>query len=227
MFRPGEGGESSDPAAFERFKEQMKKNAAFIAASKKGEQKQKQKEDRLAKILLKFIQGNKKSSILMAAAKLLEENIPPSFVLSIIVLGNEELQRETEEELKRLITGAEHGSGPEPETEEPQYNEFAIATRFANNALPIKLKAEIDDWARGIFEAGSSTPFNTIKTVITDEGLVKKVVIDCGVHVLTDFFETNNGPHVTYDQFFGFCELLFRGVMKRLKEQIENQKNLN
>ena len=70
FFSPGEAGESYDPAAFERFKQQMKASAAFIAAARKSEQKQKEKEDKLAKILLKFIQTNQKSGILMLARKI-------------------------------------------------------------------------------------------------------------------------------------------------------------
>lgn len=239
FFTPGEGGESYDPAAFERFKEQMKKNAAFIAAARKGEQKQKQKEDRLAAILLKFIQHNKKSSILMSASRLLQENIPASFVLAIIILGNEELKEEAAAELKQL-KAAEISAGAEQEQQDApsesalegagyqaQAAEFALTARIADESLPLKLKAQIDEWAKGIFEAGSAVPFRVLETALSKEGNVKKVVIDCTAEVLLDFFAVNKGPHITYDAFFGFSELLMQGVMKRLQKQIENQKELH
>lgn len=217
FFNPSEGGESYDPAAFERFKEKIKKNAAFIAAARKSEQKQKQKEDRLAKILLKFIQTNQKSGILMLAAKLLEENIPPSFILAIILLGNEEVQIELKRETQLDA----------PQLEAPQSaTEFSVATRFADSSLPLKVKAEIDAWGKGILEAGSAVPFRVLETALTADGHVKKIVIDCSANVLDDFLAQNNAKEITFDSCFSFCEFLMQGVMQQLQKQIENQKEL-
>lgn len=218
FFNPGEGGESYDPAAFERFKEKIKKNAKFIAALHKGEQKQKKKEDRLAKILLKFIQTNQKSGILMLAAKLIEENIPASFVLSIIILGNEEVRAEIQKENLDL-----------PQISAPQTAEktdFSLITGFVDQSLPLKIKAEIDSWGKGIIEAGLAVPFRVLETVLNKEGNVKKVVIDCAANVLDDFLTNANQPQIAYDTCFSFCEFLIKGVMRRLQKQIENQKEL-
>lgn len=226
-FNPGEGGESYDPAAFERFKEQVKKNAAFIAAARKGEQKQKQKEDRLAKILLKFIQSNQKSGILMLAARLLEENIPASFILSIILLGNEEVQAELrkEAEANRLqLPAGETQASPQPPSEAP--NEFSLMARFNDASLPLKVKAEIDAWGKGIFEAGSPIPFRVLETALAPDGNLKKPVIDCAANVLDDFFAENGFAEIEYDNCFSFCEFFMRAVMSKLKQQIENQKEL-
>lgn len=218
FFNPSEGGESYDPAAFERFKEKIKKNAAFIAAARKSEQKQKEKEDRLAKILLKFIQTNQKSAILMLAAKLLEENIPPSLILSIILLGNEEMQIELKREVQLDVPRIEASKTA---------TEFSLMTRFGDSALPLKLKAEIDAWGKGIFEAGSSVPFRVLETALTADGHVKKIVIDCAANVLDDFLAQNGAKEITYDTCFSFCEFLMQGVMQHLQKQIENQKELN
>lgn len=224
FFNPSEGGESYDPAAFERFKEKIKKNAAFIAAARKSEQKQKQKEDRLAKILLKFIQTNQKSGILMLAAKLLEENIPPSFILAIILLGNEEVQlelkRETQLELETPQLDAPQLDAPKPA------GEFSLATLFADSSLPLKVKAEIDAWGKGIVEAGSAVPFRVLETALTADGQIKKIVVDCAANVLDDFLAQNGAKEITFDACFSFCEFLMQGVMQRLQKQIENQKEL-
>lgn len=220
-FSPASASESYDPAAFERFKEQIKKNAAFMAAARKGEQKQKQKEDRLAKILLKFIQSNQKSGILLLAAKLLEENIPASFILSIIILGNEELKKETELALPQGETGGTTTSDAMP-------SEFSLMPKFENHALPLTLKAAIDDWGRGIFEAGSSAPFRVLETALSKEGVIKSAVVNCTAQVLGDFLEVSNAqPQPAYETLYSFCEFLMRGVMKQLQHQIENQKELN
>lgn len=230
FFNPSGGSESYDPAAFERFKEQIKKNAAFIAAARKGEQKQKQKEDRLAKILLQFIQRNQKSGILLLAARMLEENIPASFVLSVILLGNdelaEELKKEAVQNVPQLEAGASEPSPSPPSPPDPTPNEFSLVTGFSDGALPLKIKAEIDAWGKGIFEAGSAIPFRILETVLSKEGSIKKVTIDCAANVLDDFFAQNDKAEIAYDTCFSFCEFFMKGVMKKLQQQIENQKEL-
>lgn len=223
-FNPGEGGEAYDPAAFERFKEKIKKNTAFIAAVRKGEQKQKVKEDRLAKILLKFIQSNQKSALLMLAAKLLRENIPASFILSVILLGNEEVQMELKKEAQADLPQLTAG---ETARRSSISSEFSIVTAFSDQSLPLKLKAEIDDWGKGILESGSAAPFRVLETALDSTGAVKKVVIDCCANVLDDFIANNNGPKLGYETFYSFCEFLMKGVMRHLQKQIEDQKELN
>ena len=240
FFNAAGGAESYDPAALERFKEQMKKNAAFMAAARKGEQKQKQKEDRLAKILLKFIQSNQKSGILLLAARLLEENIPASFILSIILLGNEEIQAQLKAELSLQAEQVSQGQEDLPQipasaggewTENGAKNattEFSLITRFTDQTMPLKIKVAIDEWGKGIFEAGSAVPFRVLETALGKDGELKRIVIDCSANVLEDFMNTAGGNQsLGYDTFFSFCEFLMRAVMKRLKEQIENQKELN
>lgn len=225
FFNPGEGGESYDPAAFERFKEQIKKNAAFVAAMRKGEQKQKQKEDKLAKILLKFIQTNQKQGILLLAAKLLEENIPPSFILSVIILGNEDLKKELQNAQEAPAGSADVRK---IETAVPVANEFSLMASFTDKTLPLKLKIEIDEWGKGIFEAGSAVPFRVLETATDKEGKIKRVLIDCTANVLQDFMESNGqAGEAVYDTFFSFCEFLIKGIFKKLREQLENQKELN
>ena len=221
FFNPSEGGESYDPKAFERFKEQIKKNAAFIAAAQKSEQKQKQKEDRLAKILLKFIQTNQKSGILMLAAKLLQENIPASFILSIIILGNDEIRTELEKEVSGDMPQLEGGA------QASQKTEFSLMARFSDSSLPLKMKAEIDSWGKNIFETGSAVPFRILETALTNVGTIKQIVIDCAANVLDDYLAQNEWTHIHYDACFAFCELLMKSVMKRLQEQIQSQKELN
>lgn len=221
FFNPSEGGESYDPAAFERFKDQMKKSAAFMAAARKGEQKQKQKEDRLAKILLRFIQTNQKSDIVMLAARLLEENIPASVILAIIILGNEELKEEVKQNVPLL-----EAQETEPSAEKPVHK-FSLMNRFSDSSLPLKIKAEIDEWGKGIFEAASASPFRVLETALDADGNVKKIVIACAANVLSSFMESQQTElKADYEAFLSFCELLVQAIMKKIKEQVSNQKEL-
>lgn len=60
-FAGFDSSEGVDPASFEKFKERIKAAAAQIKALKKGEQKQRKKEEKLIKILLKFVKSSKKT----------------------------------------------------------------------------------------------------------------------------------------------------------------------
>ena len=89
-----DGGEGMDEGAFEAFKEKMRAAAAQIAAIKKEEKKARKKEDELLKILLKFVKSSHNTELVLLISRCLEQNIPAHFILSIVVLGNEEIQRD-------------------------------------------------------------------------------------------------------------------------------------
>ncbi|MBP9717864.1 hypothetical protein KBD59_01060 [Candidatus Gracilibacteria bacterium] len=223
FFNPSEGGDAYDPAAFERFKEQMKASGAFIAAAQKAQAQQKVKDDKLAAILLKFIQSNQHRSILILAARLLEENIPASFILSIIILGNEDIQQEVDKYKAEL---AQHPELPA----EKHATEFSLTVGYENHALPLEIRAHIDDWGKGILEAGQAVPFRLLETAINKEGAIKPVVIDLSAAVMSDYFEAVDPEQfaaMSYETFFSFCEFLMQGVMQSIKAQIENQQQLN
>jgi hypothetical protein len=163
----------------------------------------------------------------MLAAKLLEENIPPSFILAIILLGNEEVQIELKREMQFDAMQLEVSETLEAgKTGPAEAAEFSRMTRFSDSTLPLKVKAEIDGWGKGILEAGSSVPFRVLETALTVDGHVKKIVIDCCANVLDDFLAQNGAKEITYDACFSFCEFLIQGVMQELQKQIENQKEL-
>lgn len=171
----------------------------------------------------------------MLAAKLLEENIPPSFILSIIILGNEEIERELKKEaaaeMPQLLAPAAPGTADfDPraaDAGQTQTSEFSLITRFSDESVPLVLKVKIDAWGKNIFEAGSAIPFRVLETALDKTGNIKQVVIDCAANVLSDFWETSTPAKAfDYDTFFSFCEFLMKGIMKQLQKQIENQKEL-
>src|SRR5260221_3590095 len=94
FFSNDNRSEGMDPAAFERFKERMAAAAAQLKALQKQEQKQKKKEDELVKILLRFIQTGTRRDIMILVSRLLEQNIPAGFIVSLLLISNEDIQRE-------------------------------------------------------------------------------------------------------------------------------------
>lgn len=220
-FNAGQAPESYDPAAFERFKEQIKKSAAQMAAARKDEARQKVKEDRLAAILLKLIKSNQKRGILLLAARLMQENIPPSFILAIIVLGNHDIAEEMRQELAQLapVPGAEA-------TADHPTSEFSLIAQYGDAAAPLTIKAELDMWGKGLLETASAIPFRILETCLDSQGNIKNILIDASANVLDDFLETNGQPEVAFESAFSFCKFLMEGIMKAMQRQIENQKSL-
>ena len=78
-----EGGASAE--AIERLRKQMKKASAQIKAIQKEEGKQKKKEDKLARLLVKLIQSGTSQGTLALIIQLLQENIPAAFILAILI----------------------------------------------------------------------------------------------------------------------------------------------
>ncbi len=233
FFNPSEGGESYDPAAFERFKEKAKKNAKFIAAIKKQEQKQKKKEDELFKILMKFFQTHTKPGILLLAARLLEQNVPPSFVLAVLLLGNEELKKEAgnflglpEPEKKEGSAAGGSPSEAPPKSTPEVHSEFSLIANFSDKTIPLKVKAEIDIWGKTLLEAATANPFRLIETILEKNGKIKPITIDCMANVMQDYLEHAGVEDFAYESMYSFCEFLARGILQKIRYDIENRKLL-
>ena len=131
-----DAGEGMSEAAFEAFKEKMKAAAAQIAAIKKEEGKQKKKEEELHKILLKFIQNSGKKDLTLLISRALEQNIPANFIMAMILLGNEDIQREVGHFI--MLSAAQ-----EEQSESQQQNSNSQALTFfdeEDKTTPLKIK---------------------------------------------------------------------------------------
>lgn len=212
-----------DPGSFERFKEQMKANAAQIKAIQAGEQKQKQKEDKLAKILLKFIKTTKKNDLVLLISRCLEENVPAALILSIVLLGNEDIQEDTGIRLA-LPPGFEHlqvTSSTGSITHREVSNVSAL-----HSDLPLNLRLTIDLWAKNILETCKGTPHKILKNILDKEGSLKPIVLQLTTHVLIEYLQ-GNAMTPELDPMREFTAFLFKGIIHELKQQIERQKELS
>ncbi|MFA6550400.1 MAG: hypothetical protein WCT36_03535 [Candidatus Gracilibacteria bacterium] len=196
MFAPGEGGgEQMSEQAFEQFKEQMKAAAAGLKQLQKDEGKQKKKEDRLTKILLQFFKDPKKKDILLLAARVLEQNIPAHFTLSILVLGEEQFEKEVvfmDEEDKK-----NHHITP-----------IQVDSKYSSNP---KIKADLNLWALGMLVQSTFNTPRMKKTAFDDSGKVKLILIQFAVFVMRDYL-VKHGVLPTYSELKEFVENLFAGV---------------
>jgi len=208
-------GESMDPAAFERFKERMAAAAAQLKALQKQEQKQKKKEDELVKILLKFIQTGTKRDIMLLVSRLLEQNVPAAFIVSLLLISNEDIQKELG--VKLLPSGA---------VEEEKQHALTLPDHYLKGEiLPLKIKIAIDAWAHDIIDRSQEYAHRVLETVLDRDGLVKLVVIQLGVFCLRDFLE-EQGVAIDYPILKNFVQLMLEGILKKVEEEFKNRKQI-
>lgn len=159
-----------DQASFEKFKERMARAAAQIQAIRKEEKKRKKKEDELVKILLKFIQNSQKKDLVLLISRTLEKNIPANFILAVVLLGNEEIQKEIGEYLmlpgsqSQAQSQATDRSEGQPTDFNPTANEKALIFFEGDKTLPLKVRIEVDNWIKGLIYQASESPYKLLAT---------------------------------------------------------------
>ena len=207
-----DGGEGMSEAAFEALKQRMKAASAQIAAIKKEEKKQKKKEDELIKVLLKFIKTSHKTELVLLISRCIEQNIPANFILSVIVLGNEDIQKEIG---NYLMLKAKEDEG-----------KSLIFFGGENKAMPLKLKIEIDRWIKNMLSQAQDRPQKLLKTAFEyddEEKILKNVLLQLASFVLRDFLEQNNEEE-EYEKLISFSKFILKGILNKTEEFLENQK---
>lgn len=211
------GGEGMDTAAFEKFKERMKAAASQLKALAKGEQKARKKEDELIKILLKFIKSGKKKDILLLVIRLLEQNVPAGFIVSLLLISNREMQEDLG--LKMLPAGPEHDL-PEDSDMETLPDQY-----LKGSVLPLRVKVAIDAWLNEIAKRAADNPERMIFTVLDQDGIIKLPVTQLAVFSLRDFLD-EQGVEMAYDKLKEFMDMMLEGIIKKTREQFQDRKQI-
>lgn len=218
-----EGGEPMSESAFEAFKERMQEAWSQIAAIKKEEQKQKQKEDDLLKILMAFVKNSQKNDLTLLISRALEQNLPAGFILSMIMLENEELKPFVGNFMK-------------------QDSSSKALTFFGEEdaSMPLKAKIAIDGWIKGMMFQAEEYPQKLIKygydvelpkeqDGYLDEEIkeepkktIKKILIQLCAFVLRDYFERMKIEN-DFDRLQEFAEFILKGIFTRTEENIKNR----
>lgn len=154
--------QGSTAESFRLFQERMKVAAAQIKAIRAGEQKQKKKEDELAKILSEFIKSHQHDAefteFIVHITKLLALNLPAVFILSFLILNFPELQLQTN--LKMLsLPEAMQANALDAQTLPDLY--------LKGNQLPPHLKIQIDNWIQAISMAAMDGRSKLLQTGLT------------------------------------------------------------
>lgn len=229
-------------SAFEAFKEKMRAAAAQIAAIKKEEQKHKKKEADLLKILLKFVKTSQKKELTLLISRCLEENIPAEFILAVILLGNEEIQKESEGflMLKKGINSEENLSEEQNQQSE---NALVFFSQSDNQTLPLKIRIELDNWLKNLLVQAEEVPQKLIKTAYKVEFIelkkeydfedtkyeekrtIKTILIQLIAYVLDDFMG-QNGLNESREKMFNLAEFIIKGILIKIHENLESRKEL-
>lgn len=225
-------GEGMSEAAFEALREKMKAAAAQIAAIKREEKKQKKKEEELLRILLRFVKNSHKTELTLLISRVLEQNLPANFVLAVILLGNEDIQREIG---SYLMLGS-----PQADNSEEKALTFFSET---DDTLPLKIKIEIDRWIKNMLSQAEETPQKLLKTSYDiemielpkeseysdqkyeEKKVPKAIVVQLLAFVLRDFLLQNRISE-PYSKLFEFAKFIFTGILNKTAEGIDNRKLL-
>lgn len=203
-----------DAASFEKFKERIKAAQSQIKALKKGEQKVRQKEEKLIKILTKFVKNYQKKDVMLLVARLLEQNTPPIFILSIVLLGNEDVLEDPES--KKLLKSPE---------DLPEAESVSLAKYDKDELLPLKLKVRIDDWLKDILKSALENPNRLLKTVYDEDEQIKLPLIQLCAFILRDYLEANKET-ADYEKLKEFSTFFMSGILKKVEDKIEATKEL-
>lgn len=213
------GSEKIDPASFEKFKERIKAANAQIKALKAGEQKQKDKESKLIKILLLFVKNRKKRDIMILITRLLELNMPASFILSFVILGNEEIKENLEKE-KLLISEVPK----EDHIDSGGGEMISLSLADSDETLSLKLKAEIDEWMKNILTQAFEYPGRILKLIDAEKGEGRLPLIQLFTFVLRDYLKQEN-QKPDYGRLKEFGEFFINGIAEKIRKKAAEQKD--
>jgi len=224
-----DGGEPMSAASLEKLREKMKAASAQIKALKKEEKKAKKKEYDLLKVLLKFVKSSHKKDLTLLISRVLEINVPANFILTIILLGNKEIQEEVG---KILMLNA-------PTSDEKALTFFGKG----DETLPLKIKIELDNWVKDMLAQAEEYPQKTVKTGYKTELIelekeyefdeskyeekksVQPALIDLVGFVVSDFLAQNNLPEPK-SKTREFAQFILKGILTKTEESLEKRKLL-
>jgi len=185
----------------EKFQEMMRESAKAAKAISGHQAQQKKQEDKLAKILMRYMKDPSKSDIVFLVIKLLQENVPGAFILAVLSIADPEMEKElrTTFEAAVLLEGS------------------TLATFGAENFIPENIKVELNAWGDSIMKAGLLMPGKTLQSVLTPEQKLKSLVLDLLEFSLEEFLERHT-IDFSPDRIRQVALLSIQSVLLKLRE---------
>lgn len=209
FFGLEEGESAGSKEASEKFQEQLRKNAQAIKAIGKHQKKQSAQEEKLARILVAFLQDPTKQAAVFLVVKLLQENIPGAFILAVLSISDPKLQEEIEKNLQMLEADTlALASGSEASQ--------SLINFGGDGVLPESVKQELNQWGELIYRAGALLPNKTLTTVLTPEYKLKSIVLDLIDYSLEEYF-SRHGVELSQERTRQFALLSIQSVLLKLR----------
>lgn len=220
-----EGTDQMSEAAREVFREQMRAASQQIKAIQKGEQKRKKKEDKLAKLLSQFLQRRSgRTDLAFLAAQVLALNIPPAFILSVLLLGDRESQQELTMTAKEDDNGLEVEvmSGDMVQNITLDEDELALL-RTEDEARSQQIIDEVLIWMEIMYMQARNDKIRMLRngydsdvsedneTPSSDSHIIRLPIIEYMAAVMNHFV-TDNGLNITPKN----TEILARAILQKI-----------
>ncbi len=212
QFGPIEQGEA-DPQALERMRERMRSNAAQIKQIKKEEGKQKKKEDKLADIIIKYLQSQDKRDLMLLVVRCLKQEIPPVFVLAILSLTETDLTDNPE------IMNDTIAQISEEQAAKPTIYTNALAKIGINeSALQARGMARLNKWIANLRHTADDKGLIVSHTLRESTGKIKVIAIQLMSFILRDFF-TSLRIETEFKNLQAFSNFILSGVCKAVEKK--------
>lgn len=200
---------SGSAEAREKFQEMMRESAKASKAIAAHQAAQKAQEDKLAKILMRYMKNPAKADIVFLVIKLLQENVPGAFILAVLSLADPDLEKELRESFEREKT-----------------EEKSLANFTGEAFVPEEIKLELSAWANAILKAGLMLPGKTLQNVLTPEFKLKSLVLDLLQFALEEFLE-HHGIEFSEERLRQVCLVSIQLVLVKLREVTKEKSDID
>jgi hypothetical protein len=207
-----ESGAKATEISDEVFRDKMQKTQKSQKALKKAESKARAKDDRLAKVIGKFLQTQSNTGVMILISRCLDQNIPAGLILGILALVESEAQKEFEVmlgEASQLLA-----------TPEIDNRELAKSEEF-----PLEIKQALDIWSFGLLEFGLTQPARLLATTISPDGDIFPSLTKLSSFIIRDFLQDKK-VELKFAKIENFTEFVLKSVLGKIKLQFETTKSL-
>lgn len=219
------GGAGAAEQNDEVFRDQYRQTQQQIAALKKQEQNARKKDDQLAHVLVRLLQSQTNSGLMILIARCLDHNLPAGFIIGILALTVSEAQVEFEKVMGESIALL---AAP------PTHETYALVEVHAFDAgqFPAHVKKALDAWMRGLLEFGLTQPTRLLTTAIspidheTGEGGELFPALGQLTALVAQEFLVTEGFTFTVETTKPFAEMLLKNVLSKIMDRIKNVKEL-
>ena len=197
----------------EKFQEMMRESAKAAKAISGHQAAQKAQEDKLAKILMRYMKDAGKSDIVFLVIKLLQENVPGTFILAVLSIADPDMEKEL-----RASFDATHEVLIEKQ-------DSSLSTFAGEAFIPEEIKLELNAWGDAILKAGLLLPGKTLQNVLTPELKLKSLVLDLLQFALEEFLE-RHGIEFSEERIRQVCLLSIQMVLVKLREVAKEKSDI-